>query len=36
MILVNELGITITNGLGATITMIGPTITMNDGALTIL
>jgi hypothetical protein len=33
MILVNELGITITNGQGATIMMTGPTVTVNEGAL---
>ena len=35
MILVNDLGITITNGQGATIMMTGPTITVNQGALVI-
>ena len=35
MILVNELGITITNGQGATIMMTGPTVTVNEGALVI-
>lgn len=35
MILVNDLGITITNGQGATIMMTGPTITVNEGALVI-
>lgn len=33
MILVNELGITIQNGQGASITMIGPSVTVNEGAL---
>jgi hypothetical protein len=33
MILVNNVGITITNGQGATIMMSGPSITMNEGAL---
>ncbi len=33
MILVNNVGITITNGQGATILMSGPSITMNGGAL---
>jgi hypothetical protein len=33
MILVNNVGITITNGQGATIMMTGPSITMNEGAL---
>jgi uncharacterized protein involved in type VI secretion and phage assembly len=36
MILVNDLGITISNGKGATIMMTGPTITINNGALTIV
>jgi hypothetical protein len=36
MILVNDLGITITNGKGATITMVGPSVDVNLGALTIL
>ncbi|MUL34948.1 phage baseplate assembly protein V [Gloeocapsopsis dulcis] len=35
MILVNDTGITISNGKGATIVMAGPTITINNGALTI-
>lgn len=35
MILVNNVGITITNGQGATIMMTGPTITMNEGALVV-
>jgi uncharacterized protein involved in type VI secretion and phage assembly len=36
MIMVNDLGILITNGQGATITMVGNLITMNEGALTIM
>jgi len=36
MILINETGITITNGQGATITLIGPTVDINLGALTIM
>ena len=36
MILVNDIGVTITNGKGATILMAGPTITINEGALTIV
>jgi hypothetical protein len=36
MILINETGITITNGQGATITMVGPTVDINLGALTIV
>jgi uncharacterized protein involved in type VI secretion and phage assembly len=35
MILVNDLGITISNGQGAMIMMTGPTITVNQGALVI-
>jgi len=35
MILVNDLGITIQNGQGASILMTGPTITVNEGALVI-
>lgn len=36
MIIVNDLGIIITNGQGATISMVGNIITMNEGALTIM
>jgi uncharacterized protein involved in type VI secretion and phage assembly len=36
MILVNDVGITITNGKGATIMMNGPTITINNGALVVV
>jgi len=36
MIVVNDSGIYISNGKGAMITMIGPTIDFNTGALTIL
>jgi hypothetical protein len=36
MIVVNDSGIYISNGKGALITMIGPTITINNGALTII
>src|SRR4029453_8936572 len=36
MILVNDVGITISNGKGATIAMLGPTVTINNGALTII
>jgi uncharacterized protein involved in type VI secretion and phage assembly len=36
MIMVNDVGITITNGKGATITMMGPTIDMNAGAFTVI
>lgn len=35
MLLVNDLGITIANGRGAIITLIGPTVTVNHGALAI-
>jgi uncharacterized protein involved in type VI secretion and phage assembly len=35
MILVNDVGITISNGKGATIMMTGPTVTVNQGALVI-
>jgi hypothetical protein len=35
MIVVNDAGIYISNGKGATITMIGPTVNINTGALTI-
>ena len=35
MILVNELGITIQNGQGASIMMTGPTVTVNQSALVI-
>ena len=36
MILVNDIGITITNGKGATIVMTGPTVNINNGALTVV
>jgi len=36
MIMVNETGITITNGKGAILTMIGPTLDINAGALTVI
>jgi hypothetical protein len=36
MIVVNDSGIYIQNGKGASITMIGPTVTVNNGALTIV
>ena len=35
MIAINETGITITNGQGATLTMTGPTVSINAGALTV-
>jgi uncharacterized protein involved in type VI secretion and phage assembly len=36
MILVNDIGITISNGKGATILMTGPTVNINNGARTIV
>lgn len=36
MIMVNDVGITISNGKGATITMTGPTVSINNGALTVV
>jgi uncharacterized protein involved in type VI secretion and phage assembly len=35
MIAINDVGITISNGKGATIVMTGPTVTVNSGALTV-
>lgn len=35
MIVVNDIGITISNGKGATIVLAGPTVTINDGALVV-
>jgi len=35
MIMVNEIGITISNGQGATIVLAGPTVTINNGALVV-
>lgn len=35
MIMVNDVGITISNGKGATIVMAGPTVTINNGALVV-
>ena len=35
MIIVNDTGIIISNGKGATITLTGPTVTVNNGALAI-
>lgn len=35
MLAVNETGITISNGKGATITLVGPTVDVNSGALTV-
>jgi hypothetical protein len=35
-IIVNDTGIYITNGKGASITMIGPTVNVNNGALTVI
>jgi uncharacterized protein involved in type VI secretion and phage assembly len=36
MILINDLGITISNGQGATIQMTGPSVVINEGALTVI
>jgi uncharacterized protein involved in type VI secretion and phage assembly len=36
MILINEIGITISNGQGATIMMTGPSVVINEGALTVI
>lgn len=36
MILINDVGITISNGQGATIELIGPTIALNEDAMTIV
>jgi uncharacterized protein involved in type VI secretion and phage assembly len=36
MLIVNDTGIYIQNGKGAAITMIGPTVTVNNGALTVI
>ena len=36
MIVVNDIGIYISNGQGATITLIGPTVDVNLGALTVI
>ena len=35
MIMVNDIGITISNGKGATIVLAGPTVTINNGALVV-
>jgi hypothetical protein len=35
-IMVNDTGIYIQNGKGASVTLIGPTVTINEGALTII
>jgi uncharacterized protein involved in type VI secretion and phage assembly len=35
MIAINDTGITIDNGMGATITLTGPSVTVNDGALVV-
>jgi hypothetical protein len=35
MILINDVGITISNGQGATLVMAGPSVTMNEGALVV-
>ena len=36
MLIVNDTGIYIQNGKGAAITMVGPTVTVNNGALTVI
>ncbi len=36
MIVVNEAGVTISNGKGATITLIGPAVSVNSGGLTVI
>lgn len=36
MILVNDTGITISNGQGATVTLTGPTVNINNGGLTVI
>jgi hypothetical protein len=36
MIVVNDTGIYISNGKGASITLIGPTVTINNGALVVV
>jgi hypothetical protein len=36
MILVNDIGITISNGKGATIVLAGPSVTINQGALVVV
>lgn len=36
MIMVNDVGITISNGKGATLIMTGPTVTINNGALVVV
>ena len=35
MLVINEEGILISNGQGATISLVGPTVTVNEGALTV-
>jgi uncharacterized protein involved in type VI secretion and phage assembly len=36
LIAINDIGITITNGQGATIVLTGPSVTINEGALTVV
>jgi hypothetical protein len=36
MILINDVGITISNGQGASIQMTGPSVVINEGALTVI
>jgi uncharacterized protein involved in type VI secretion and phage assembly len=35
MIVINDMGVTISNGKGATITLVGPTLSINSGAVTV-
>ena len=36
MIIVNDVGITISNGQGATVILTGPSVTINEGALAVI
>lgn len=36
LIAINDIGITISNGQGATIVLAGPSVTINEGALTVV
>jgi hypothetical protein len=36
MIAINDVGITISNGQGATIVLAGPSVTVNEGALAVV
>jgi hypothetical protein len=35
MVMINEIGITLSNGQGATVVLAGPTVTINNGALVV-